>query len=78
MLQYVNSFSCTQNKQSGTVVIHFLQNEPVFSETEDGDADTVIREHEIASIILEEDCAQALVSSLTELFESTSEDDDEE
>lgn len=70
MLQYVNSFTCTRNEQTGTVIIHFNQNEPIVAETESG-LDTVIKEHEIASIVLEEDCIKALFSSLADLFDNS-------
>lgn len=74
MLQYVNSFTCTKNEKSDTVVVHFIQNEPVINETEDG-LDTIIKENEIASIVMEGPCAKGLIKSLTELFEDECSDD---
>ena len=75
MLQYVNSFACTKNEQSGTVIIRFTQNEPIFVETDDG-VETSFKENEIANIVMEEDCAKALFSSITELLEDSPIDED--
>lgn len=78
MLQYVNSFTCTKNEQSGAVIIHFQQNEPVVSEKENGEWTTDIENHNIASVILEKECIQAFCESLQNLLEENSCDTDEQ
>ena len=73
---------CHERFRADKLIEDYAQENDLTIDSVDGwsheQMENYIREHEIASIILEEDCAQALVSSLTELFESTSEDDDEE
>ena len=76
MLQYVNSFSCTKNERTGTIIIQFQQNEPILVETETG-CETVIEGHNIASVVLERDCAAAFIASLNELLENTSSNDEQ-
>ena len=39
MLQYVDGFSCSYNQDSGALVIHFTQNEPIVQE--DGSSSSV-------------------------------------
>lgn len=73
MLQYVNSFTCTKNEHSNTVVIHFTQNEPIINETENG-LETVVRENEVSSLVMEGPCAQGLLDSLREFFENNADD----
>lgn len=61
MLQYVDGFTCSVNEEKSNIVIHFKQTEPVIDE-ESGDVSTIT--NNIASIIMDSDCAQGLVNSL--------------
>lgn len=67
MLQYVNSFSCAVDAKGSTVIIHFKQNEPDFN-TEDKEKKTNTETHSIASLIMENECAQKLVEALNHIL----------
>ena len=63
MLQYVDGFSCSYNQDSGALVIHFTQNEPIVQE--DGSID--INKNHITSIIMDKGGANALFSLLKDV-----------
>lgn len=72
MLQYINSFSCHLNESNDTMVLHFMQKEPTIVEN-DGKEEVKLITNEIASIVMNTDCAKGLISSLSQLY-STSEE----
>lgn len=67
MLQYVNCFSCIASKKKDSIVIHFDQNEPLASPETKG-ADVPEYTHKIASLIMDRDCAEALVDVLGKML----------
>lgn len=69
MLQYANSFTCTVNENKNTVVIHFKQNEPIFPDNDVQNMDFAT--HDIASLVLDYECAQQLIVSLASLMPDT-------
>ena len=75
MLQYVNAFACTVNEDSRTLVVHFIQNEPFFSE-ENGEVITV--ENEIASVVMEQECAKNFAETLANFYVSSKQDTEEQ
>lgn len=75
MLQYVNSFSCSLSETKDTLIIHFVQNEPTIPDF-DNDSHVEVLRHDIASIIMDNDCAKGLMSSLEKLFNSSEENED--
>lgn len=75
MLQYVNSFSCSLSETKDTLVIHFIQNEPTIPDLDDNTRVEIVR-HDIASVIMDSDCAKGLMSSLNQLFNSSEENKD--
>ena len=56
MLQYVNSFACTMNKEQKNFIIHFRQNEPRVPEDENDEVTFI--PNDIINIIMDEDCAK--------------------
>lgn len=68
MLQYVDGFSCSLNQESGSLVIHFTQKEPVIEEST-GNVNLVL--NPITSIIMEKSSAQALLSLLQDVYGDT-------
>lgn len=69
MLQFSNSFKCLTSKEDGSVVLRFYQNEPDFA---DDDTEHIITtEHELASIIINQDGAKALFESLKSVVKSS-------
>ena len=67
MLQYVNCFSCISAKKRDSIVIHFDQNEPLASPGAKGE-NVPERTHNIASIIMDRECAEALVNVLGQML----------
>lgn len=66
MLQYVNGFSCSLSNSKDNLVLHFIQQEPI---APDDDTESVkYNTHNIASIIMNSDCAQELVTAISELL----------
>lgn len=73
MLQYVDNVSCSLNETKDTLVIHFKQNEPIVSET-DGKSIQIVT-HDIASVVMDSDCAKGLVAIINQLYNSSDESD---
>ena len=66
MLQYVNRFSCISTPKND-LIIHFEQNEPAFSlNTKDENVSKC--NHKIASLIMDRECAEALVDALEKML----------
>lgn len=65
MLQYVNSFACATNEKQNNLVIHFRQNEPVITESDNEITYTL---NPIVSLVMDEECAHNLTRSLLQLF----------
>lgn len=69
MLQYVNEFFCSTDEKKSTLVIQFNQKEPSFTVDENGQ-DTVLDViNNVSSVIMDCDCAQALVNIITHVLE---------
>lgn len=66
MLQYVDSFACSWNQKTGNLVIRFMQKEPVFDEGKNNFSEIT---NSIASVIMDKDAADALLSLLQEVRE---------
>lgn len=71
MLQYVNSFACTMNKEQKNFIIHFRQNEPRVPEDENDEVTFI--PNDIINIIMDEDCAKNLAESILRVFSSEDE-----
>ena len=76
MLQYVNGFSCHLNEAKDTLVLHFIQKEPTLIENDDVETVELVT-NKVASIVMDSDCAQGLISSIAQLYEVSSENDSE-
>ncbi len=66
MLQYVNSFACTANETKKNIVINLIQNEPIIPDDDEEEITSI--PNEIASIIMDEDCARSLAESILHFF----------
>lgn len=67
MLQYVNRFSCISAKSKDSLVIHFEQDEPVSSSDTNGGNISECT-HKVASLVMDRDCAEALVHILGKML----------
>lgn len=66
MLQYVNSFGCTVSGDTQSLVIQFIQNEPVIPD-EEGKEITTEPNH-VVSLVMEKDCALNLAETLANFY----------
>ncbi|MCD8222715.1 MAG: hypothetical protein LUD07_11165 [Clostridiales bacterium] len=64
MLQYVDTFACSWSQESGNVVIHFMQKEPI---VEEGTNNITEITNPVSSIIMNKDGANALFSLLQDV-----------
>lgn len=61
MLQYTNGFQGLSNEEKESIILKFVQNDPsIINEDGDLDFDT----HEVASLIMDYDCAIELLKYL--------------
>lgn len=68
MLQYVNSFACTIDRDQKNFIIHLRQNEPIVP---DDDSEEIgLIPNEIINIIMDESCAEGLANSILRLLSS--------
>lgn len=65
MLQYVDGFSCSINPDTGALVIHFKQNEPIVNET---NGEIIVKTNDVTSIIMDKHCVASLISFLNETY----------
>lgn len=63
MLQYTNSFYCSYSSEEKKVVIHFKQAEPLPSDN-DGPQENSVVMNDIVSLIMDEDFFQKLLDSI--------------
>lgn len=68
MLQYVDGFACSLNESKDKMVIKFVQSEPIFPDDEEGGEIEIVK-NQIASIVIDTDCARGLISSLAQMLE---------
>ena len=73
MLQFVDSFYCAYNTQKGNYVIKLRQEEPI--ENIPGSEPTV-QTNEIASIILDKECALTLANAILQFQDPSDNDSD--
>lgn len=67
MLQYINGFSCILNQKQNSVVLSLCQDEPVPTYKKQGEIlDQKI--NDVASLVMDVECAKALGGSLLQLF----------
>lgn len=72
MLHYVDSFFLTRNSSKKTYVIRFRQEEPI----ENSESESIdIQTNEVANIMLDQECALQLASSILELCKELPSDD---
>lgn len=76
MLQYVDGFSCHLNESKDTLVLHFTQKEPMIVENGEEESVEVVT-NKIASIVMDSNCAQGLISVIAQLFDTPNENDNE-
>ncbi|MCD8326183.1 MAG: hypothetical protein LUC90_05720 [Lachnospiraceae bacterium] len=64
MLQYVDAFSCSWNQETGNVVIHFMQKEPVI---DDSTGNVTEITNQVSSIVMTSGGVNALLSLLKDV-----------